>query len=80
LVSIGIRFPKTHDLAVLLELCLPRVASLEAIRDDLAVLNPYSVQLRYPGLDATQEEAKTAVQTMKRVRVNLRKQLKLNNA
>lgn len=65
LVGINIRFPRTHDLAVLLELCLPCVASLEAIRDDLAALNPYSVQLRYPGFDATQEEAKIAVQTMK---------------
>jgi hypothetical protein len=41
------------------------------------VLNPYGVLLRYPGMTATVAEAKEAVNTMRRLRIILRRTLGL---
>jgi HEPN domain-containing protein len=38
------------------------------IDDLLDLLNPYSVEFRYPGEETTVEEAKAAVRAMKKVR------------
>lgn len=42
-------FPKTHDLIELLEIALKKEPLLEIYRPDLRILNPFSVQFRYPG-------------------------------
>jgi HEPN domain-containing protein len=60
--------PRTHDLLELHKLCTPIDPGLSMIGDLLDILNPYSVEFRYPGEVATIEEAKTAVITMKKVR------------
>lgn len=68
LVGREIIFPKTHDLLELHKLCLAVNPTFELIGDLLDQLNPYSVTFRYPGEEATVEEAKAAVKAMKAVR------------
>ena len=40
--------PRTHDLMVLLEEVLPIMPSADVLRDPLALLMPYAVEIRYP--------------------------------
>ena len=70
LVSCDISFPKTHDLAVLLDLTQPAHADLAESLQDVIVLSPYGVGLRYPGHrpDATSDEARQAVALAQKVR------------
>lgn len=72
-----LEFPKTHDLIELLEIALEKEPLLDAFRVDLRVLNPFSVQFRYPGESVTIEESKDALKTMRRVRKFLREKLSL---
>lgn len=68
LVLKRIDFPKTHDLIELLEIALKKEPLLGIYRTELRILNPFSVQFRYPGEGATLEDAKQALKAMKRVR------------
>ena len=77
LVLRKIDFPKTHDLIELLEIALQKEPLFEAFRSDLRILNPFSVQFRYPGESVTIEESKDALKTMRRVRKFLREKLSL---
>jgi len=55
-------YPLTHNLFVILEEILKFDKSADFLRESLAVLNPYSVEVRYPG-DAwmpTMEDAEEA--------------------
>lgn len=54
-------FGKTHNLTILLDLLGNRHPHLELLRPDLAVLNAYAVEYRYPGEAADKEIAKQAV-------------------
>jgi HEPN domain-containing protein len=65
-------FSKIHDLLELQKLCVRVEPSFDHIGDLLDLLNPYSVEFRYPGEDATVEEAKAAVEAMKQVRLFVR--------
>jgi HEPN domain-containing protein len=68
LVQNAIVFRKIHDLRELYRLCLAINPGFELIADLLDQLNPYSIEFRYPGEEATQEEAKLALRAMKVVR------------
>ena len=68
LVLNKMNFPKTHDLIELLEIAIAKDPLIEVYRKDLRILNPFSVQFRYPGESATVEESVTALKTMKKVR------------
>ena len=70
-------FPRTHSLEALLDFCVDIDASLEALRTELASLEGYAVEIRYPGENAAIEESKEAVTRMKRVRSVLRRRLGL---
>jgi len=61
-------FPKTHDLIELLEIAIKREPLLDIYRPELRILNPFSVQFRYPGESATIEESRKALKVMRRVR------------
>jgi HEPN domain-containing protein len=63
-----IEFRKVHDLDELQRLCAQVDESFRLVFDSLMVLNPYSVDIRYPGANATQEDARAAVAAMKQVR------------
>ena len=73
-------FPKTHDLLGLLELAKKADPILELLRPDLAYLEPYAVEFRYPGEFATRQEAKRSVQVVSRVREILRSRLRVQRA
>jgi len=68
LVSAKIDFPKTHDLIDLLEIAIAKDPLIDAYRADLRILNPFSVQFRYPGESATIEESRIALKTMRKAR------------
>ncbi len=62
-------YPLTHNLFAILEEILKYDNSADFLRESLAVLNPYSVEVRYPG-DAwmpTMEDAKEARQAAQEV-------------
>ena len=68
LVQHNVIFPKTHDLLELHRLCMSVDPAFSLIGDLLDLLNPYSVEFRYPGEETTPEEAKATVKAMKEVR------------
>ena len=61
LVEAGITFPRTHDLLLLLSLILPVEPSWGVLQPELDTLNKYAIAYRYPGQDATKNDAKAAL-------------------
>jgi HEPN domain-containing protein len=59
---------RVHDLSVLLDECLPAHSEWSELRFDLELLSQYSVLFRYPGEDATREQARAALEAMDRCR------------
>jgi len=69
LVARGCEYPITHNLFVILEKILEFEPTADSLRETLALLNPYSVEVRYPG-DAwmpTTEDAREARQAAQEV-------------
>ena len=66
------RFPKTHHLQALLDYAVDIDPGLEGLREPLLQLEPYGVEIRYPGENATIAESKAAVKHMVSVRDVLR--------
>jgi HEPN domain-containing protein len=62
LVARGQRFPRTHDLAALHDLCLQSDLQVSIELEQIERLNAYAVQVRYPGDDPTINEAREAVE------------------
>jgi len=77
LVLRKVDFPKTHDLIELLEFANTKDPLIDIFRKDLRILNPFSVQFRYPGETATLEESGMALKTMKKIRKFFREKLGL---
>jgi HEPN domain-containing protein len=78
LVRHQLDFPKVHDLLQLEELVAHAEPDVRLIHADLAVLNPYGIDIRYPGLEATPEEAREAIKAIKQVRRFVRARLGLS--
>lgn len=76
LTSVGVDFPKTHDLTELVAL-LPKGKLVEIDSLEMAALNPYAIETRYPGEWETQsrEEALQAIRISRRIRGLVRKEL-----
>ena len=70
LVRHQIEFPKTHNLGELLELLQIKEPAISASLHSITALNPYGVNVRYPGdvPHLTPDEAKTAVSLATQVR------------
>lgn len=66
-------FAKTHDLLALLELCTDQQPEFALHSESFEVLNPYSVQFRYPGEEATVEEARLAIKMIKNIAIFMRR-------
>jgi len=64
----GVHFSKTHDLEGLLRLCTAIFPPLTILVGDAQLLNDYAVRYRYPGIDATARQARSAVKAAQRVR------------
>jgi HEPN domain-containing protein len=76
LSSHRIDFPKTHDVTELLAL-LPTTARLGLRPEELADLNPYAIEGRYPGEAESEDraDAKSAIEIALKVRLAVRKTL-----
>jgi HEPN domain-containing protein len=57
LVEQGVDFRKTHDLDHVGKLCAPSLGEIEALMDDLRFLTSFAVEVRYPGMSPTREDA-----------------------
>lgn len=68
---------KTHDLGRLLALLLPVEPSWTTLRPPLKRLTDYAVDFRYPGQNATKQEANRAIADCKLVRKAARSALGL---
>jgi HEPN domain-containing protein len=68
LVRCHTEFPRIHDLLQLEGLAQASDSDFRLIHDKLKLLNWYSVEIRYPGTEATVNDAKEAVKAMKEVR------------
>jgi HEPN domain-containing protein len=77
LVELGQSFPRTHDLVALSDLCLNAGIVMPVEMAALEQLNAYSVQVRYPGVRLTLEEAQEAVKIMRLLRRFFRKHMGL---
>lgn len=76
LVALGVRFPKTHDLRLLLDL-MPENVLLDLQRTRVVPLNRYVIEGRYPGdwEPITAEEAQEALAMAQEVREAARAKL-----
>jgi HEPN domain-containing protein len=68
LLARGQVFPRTHDLAALSDLCQQHSLSVPLPQDALERLTAYAVQVRYPGVDPTPDEAREALHIAQAVR------------
>ena len=57
LVEQGVDFRKTHDLDNLGKLCVPSLGEIESLMEGLLFLTSFAVEVRYPGVSATREDA-----------------------
>ncbi len=77
LVFRQISFPRTHDLAALNRLCLKNGVQISFDEDDLDTLSAYAVEVRYPGMQPSVDEAKVAIRMARKARKLARKFLGL---
>lgn len=74
----GIRFPKTHNLALLLHMLTPLHPSWQAWLTNLQILTNYAVDFRYPGQSADRKAARWSLTQANDVRVQARAVLSLS--
>lgn len=72
-------FRKSHDLLYLLELVVLVEPGWQFLHDSLFELTTFAVTIRYPGLDATAEQAERSVEHCRVVRQIVRAFLGLSN-
>jgi len=77
LTEAGIAFPRTHELTILLRLCLPIEPRWQAFDRALAAMTQFAVLVRYPGTWATLREAQRGIRTCRRFRRRARRSLGL---
>jgi HEPN domain-containing protein len=77
LIEHGFDFPKTHDLEALAKLCLTYLPELQSLMDDLRFLISFAVEIRYPGILASEVDAEHCLHIALRGRDILRRQFGL---
>lgn len=73
----GVEFARTHNMAYLHAECVAVDAGLAAYETDFKLLDDYSVDIRYPGDSAAENDAREAVKIVIRVRAFIRSRLGL---
>jgi HEPN domain-containing protein len=71
----GRLIPRIHNLVDLVSLCIEVDPTFSILEQELRGLDSYAVRTRYPGLNATKEEALMAFNTSKGVLIFIRKKL-----
>jgi len=74
----NIRFGRTHNLVVLMELLLPAEPGWNSLKPDLQALNVFAVEFRYPGESAGKDLAREAVKRCENIRQIVRQSLDLS--
>jgi HEPN domain-containing protein len=69
--------PRIHNLIDLVALCIEVDLTFSILEQELRGLDSYAVRTRYPGQNATKEEALIAIKTSKSVSLFIRKKLGL---
>lgn len=77
LVRHQVAFPKTHDMKQLYTLVSSVEPDLRLLEEQVLLLDPFGIDIRYPGLQATADEMKQAIQAMKEIRKFARARLAL---
>jgi HEPN domain-containing protein len=71
----GFDIPKTHKLLDLVRLCMEVDGSANILVSDLIEIERFSVNIRYPGVSADKEEAKSAYHGARIIREFFRQKL-----
>ena len=71
----GMAIPYTHDIRALIDLLLPVDKSLRPLRRGSRTLNLYALEYRYPTLQSTARQARSAFQKAGRFRDEIHKRL-----
>jgi len=71
----GFEVPRIHNLTELVAICIHRDGMFALIENDLKGLDGYAVRVRYPGQNATREEAALAVKMARQVRAFVKNRL-----
>src|SRR6266545_7053465 len=61
LVQKGIKFPKVHDMEQLEDLVAQIEPAIRHLHNEMKLLAPYGVDVKYPGLPVAENEAKDAI-------------------
>ena len=67
--------PRIHSLAQLNDMCQALEADFSSLTGLVDRLDPYAVEIRYPGVFATLEEAQAAVEVLEEIRSFIRARL-----
>jgi HEPN domain-containing protein len=80
LVWHGVAFRKVHDMLEILNGCRSVEEAFGQLEDDCQALNPYAVEVRYPGFAAfyNGEDAHNALESAERIRRFVRERLELD--
>jgi HEPN domain-containing protein len=68
LTEAGVAFPKTHDLVMLLNLCVPIEPLWTIHLTKMKLLTSWAILARYPGTSATKSDAQQAVDVCRHLR------------
>ena len=71
---------RTHDLSTLAQLLQQAGIAVSAVQSELGRLNPFAVNIRYPGDDVTEDAARQALNDASTIRVLCRTLLGLDTA
>jgi HEPN domain-containing protein len=77
LTEAGTSFQRTHELSVLLQLCLAQEPLWSVFDRAMAAMTQFAVLVRYPGTWATLAEARHGIDTCRRFRAVARQSLGL---
>ena len=78
LVERGVGFERSHSMPYLQTLCASVDSEFDRFKTDFEALDDYSVDIRYPGESATEEEARAALDIATRLRAFFRLKLGLD--
>ena len=83
IVARELEFRKTHELILLLKICVGKDSSFEQIKNDCEFLNTYYVDTRYPvhwPSNFSEDEARKAFQASLRIKSSVTNKLETENS
>jgi HEPN domain-containing protein len=81
IVAKDLEFRKTHDLSMLLSICMSQNSAFEALAEECEYLNTFYVESRYPvhwPTDFSRREAENSSQAAEKIRSLVKRQLRIS--